>query len=47
MWHPGGDFQKGVAPEVVAHNETGFVVETMDEFVDAVRHVNELTPKMP
>ena len=38
-------FKRGAAPEVVAHNETGFVVETMDEFVDAVKHVNEISPR--
>jgi len=38
-------FRRGSAPEVVAHGETGFVVETMDEFVDAVRHVNEINPR--
>ncbi len=38
-------FRRGSAPEVVAHGETGFVVETMDEFVDAVKHVNEINPR--
>ncbi len=38
-------FKRGSAPEVVAHGETGFVVETMDEFVDAVKHVNEINPR--
>jgi glycosyltransferase involved in cell wall biosynthesis len=38
-------FKRGSAPEVVAHGETGFVVETMDEFVDAVKHVNEISPR--
>jgi glycosyltransferase involved in cell wall biosynthesis len=38
-------FKRESAPEVVAHGETGFVVETMDEFVDAVKHVNEISPE--
>ena len=38
-------FKRGAAPEVVAHNETGFVVETMDEFVDAVGRIREISPR--
>ncbi len=38
-------FKRGSAPEVVAHGITGFVVETMDEFIDAVKHVDEISPQ--
>jgi len=36
-------FRRGAAPEVVAHRLTGFVVETLDEFIDAVKHVDEIS----
>ena len=29
-------FRRGSAPELILHNETGFVVDTVDEMVDAV-----------
>lgn len=38
-------FKRGAAPEIVAHEATGFVVETMDEFVEAVRRVGEISPR--
>jgi len=38
-------FKRGAAPEVVAHGTTGFVVETMDEFIEAVQHVHEIDPQ--
>ena len=38
-------FKKGSAPEVVAHEITGFVVQTMDEFIDATKRVGEINPK--
>lgn len=38
-------FKRGAAPEVVAHGTTGFVIETMDEFIDAVKHINEISPR--
>jgi len=37
-------FKRGAAPEVVAHGTTGFVVEAVDEFVDAVEHIDEISP---
>ncbi len=38
-------FHRGAAPEIVAHGATGFVVETMGEFVEAVKHVGEIDPR--
>jgi glycosyltransferase involved in cell wall biosynthesis len=38
-------FKRGSTSEVVAHGTTGFVVDTMDEFVDAVKHVSEINPR--
>jgi glycosyltransferase involved in cell wall biosynthesis len=38
-------FKKGAAPEVIDHGITGFVVETMEEFIDAVKHVDEISPE--
>jgi glycosyltransferase involved in cell wall biosynthesis len=38
-------FKRGSTPEVVAHGATGFVVETMDEFIDAIKHVGEIDPR--
>jgi len=38
-------FKRGSAPEVIAHGEAGFVVENMDEFVDAVGYVSEISPR--
>jgi glycosyltransferase involved in cell wall biosynthesis len=38
-------FKRGAAPELVAHGNTGFVVETMDEFTEAAQHVDEIDPK--
>jgi len=35
-------FNRGSAPEVVSHGETGFVVETLDEMADAVDQVYEI-----
>jgi glycosyltransferase involved in cell wall biosynthesis len=37
-------FRRGSVPEVVEHGRTGFVVETVDEMVDAARHVGEIDP---
>ena len=38
-------FRRGSTPEVVAHGVTGFVVETMEEFINAVEHVDEISPR--
>jgi len=38
-------FDKGSAPEVVSHGETGFVVNTMNEMVDAIDNVYQIDRK--
>ena len=38
-------FKRGSVPEVVTHEITGFVVQTMDEFIDAAKHVGEINPQ--
>jgi len=38
-------FKRGSAPEVVAHRITGFVAETMEEFIASVERVNEISPR--
>ncbi|GAB4334969.1 MAG: glycosyltransferase family 4 protein [Dehalococcoidia bacterium] len=37
-------FNRGAAPEVVAHGVTGFVVETLDEMVEAIGRVDGVDP---
>jgi glycosyltransferase involved in cell wall biosynthesis len=37
-------FARGAAPEIVVNGETGFLVRTIDEMVEAVRHVDEIDP---
>jgi len=34
----------GSVPEVIEHGRTGFIVETVDEMVDAARHIDEIDP---
>jgi len=34
----------GSVPEVISHGETGFVVDSLDEAVDAVRQIHEIAP---
>jgi len=38
-------FRRGSTPEVVKHGVTGFVVESMDEFIESVKHIDEIDPK--
>ena len=38
-------FDRGAAPEVVKHDETGFVVHTLDEMVAAVDRADRIDPK--
>jgi glycosyltransferase involved in cell wall biosynthesis len=38
-------FNRGSAPEVVKHGKTGFVVDTLDEMVDAVDQVHQIDRK--
>ena len=37
-------FKHGSVPEVLEHGRTGFIVETVDEMVDAVRHIDQIDP---
>ncbi len=37
-------FARGAAPEIIVDGETGFLVDTVDEMVEAVRHVGEIDP---
>jgi len=34
----------GSVPEVISHGETGFVVDSLDEMIDAVHHIHEIDP---
>ncbi|GAB6273809.1 MAG: glycosyltransferase family 4 protein [Peptococcaceae bacterium] len=38
-------FKRGSAPEVVDHNVTGFVVDTMEEFIGAAKQVDMIDPR--
>ncbi|MGH2459618.1 MAG: glycosyltransferase family 4 protein [Chloroflexota bacterium] len=38
-------FGRGSIPEVVAHGETGFVVDSLDGMIDAVHHLGEIDPE--
>jgi len=37
-------FRRGAAPEIVRHGETGFVVDNIDEMVEAVGRTREINP---
>jgi len=37
-------FRNGSVPEVIDHGVTGFIVETVDEMIDAVAHIGEIDP---
>jgi glycosyltransferase involved in cell wall biosynthesis len=37
--------KRGSAPEVVCHGVTGFVVNTLEEMMDAIGQVNHIDPK--
>ncbi|HYM15118.1 MAG TPA: glycosyltransferase family 4 protein [Dehalococcoidia bacterium] len=37
--------RRGSAPELIAHGETGFVVDTVDEMADAVEMVGTINPR--
>jgi glycosyltransferase involved in cell wall biosynthesis len=37
-------FRQGSVPEVIEHGRTGFIVETVDEMVEAARHIDEIDP---
>lgn len=36
--------RRGAVPEVMEHGRTGFIVETVDEMVEAARHIDEINP---
>lgn len=36
--------RQGAVPEVIEHGRTGFIVETVDEMVEAARHVGDIDP---
>jgi hypothetical protein len=38
-------FKRGSAPEVIAHKVTGFVVENMEEFIEATKQVDMIDPQ--
>jgi glycosyltransferase involved in cell wall biosynthesis len=37
-------FRRGSVPEVIEHGRTGFIVENVDEMVEAARHLDEIDP---
>jgi glycosyltransferase involved in cell wall biosynthesis len=39
-------FRSGALPEVVEHGETGFVVDTQDQMIEAVRKAQEISPEI-
>lgn len=38
-------FRSGALPEVVEHGQTGFIVNTEDQMVEAVQHTHEISPE--
>jgi glycosyltransferase involved in cell wall biosynthesis len=38
-------FRRGSVPEVIEHGRTGFIVETVDEMVEAAAHIDEIDPQ--
>jgi glycosyltransferase involved in cell wall biosynthesis len=37
-------FRQGSVPEVIEHGRTGFIVDTLDEMVEAARRIDEIDP---
>jgi glycosyltransferase involved in cell wall biosynthesis len=37
-------FRRGAVPEVIEHGRTGFIVDTLDEMVEAAHHIDEIDP---
>lgn len=37
-------FRRGSVPEVIEHGRTGFIVETVDEMVEAARNIDQIDP---
>jgi glycosyltransferase involved in cell wall biosynthesis len=38
-------FKRGATPEIVEHEVTGYVVKGMDEFIRAMKRIDEINPK--
>lgn len=38
-------FRRGATPEIVEHEVTGYVVDSMDEFLDGIRSIDRIDPK--
>jgi len=36
--------RRGSVPEVIEHGRTGFIVDTADEMVEALTHIDEIDP---
>ena len=45
MAHHGGAYRSGAVPELVEPGQTGFIVEALEDAVDAVRQVAQLSRK--
>ena len=39
-------WRNGAAPEVIQHGQTGFIVDSMREFIEAAGKINEIDPKV-
>ncbi len=37
-------FRSGALPEIVSHGETGFIVDSVDQMVEAVKRIDEISP---
>ena len=37
-------WRSGALPEIVAHRRTGFIVSSVDEMAEAIRHIDEISP---
>ena len=38
-------FRRGSTPEIIEHEKTGFVVDTIDEFIETIYRLDEIDPK--
>jgi glycosyltransferase involved in cell wall biosynthesis len=38
-------FRRGSVPEVIEHGRTGFIVDSLDEMIEAVRRIDEIDPR--
>jgi hypothetical protein len=37
-------FNEGSVPEIIVHGKTGFVVNSMDDMIGAVEHIDDIKP---